>query len=287
MAKDSKEAQKAAAEAEAAAAAKKQAGLDAVLASLQQAKKVGGWQGDQGVAPARNATAALSCRCTRLQVACGACLQACTLCDSCQICHACASAGRRQLLALQRLCPLTASQVTVLDKSRAHWKDFKKTDDTIEEELEMHKRSGDQVWPGGWLAVGSKGSNWLLVGAASWCQLCGCCFSDAAASRSLIAAHHAHVSYPHPGLTPCPSLLLSRLPPLPAVPGQAGLPQGSGAARVREGARSAPGLRCAQPRAPLMLALAAAGQCLPAQVAALPCCAVIAAAKLLRARERV
>ena len=40
VAKDSKEAQKA--EAEAAAAAKKQAGLDAVLASLQQAKKVGG-----------------------------------------------------------------------------------------------------------------------------------------------------------------------------------------------------------------------------------------------------
>lgn len=49
-------------------------------------------------------------------------------------------------------------QVTVLDKSRADWKDFKKTDDTIEEELEMHKRSGDQVcigcplpaasWPG-------------------------------------------------------------------------------------------------------------------------------------------
>ncbi|PRW18331.1 craniofacial development 1 [Chlorella sorokiniana] len=71
VAKDSKEAQKA--EAEAAAAAKKQAGLDAVLASLQQAKKV-----------------------------------------------------------------------TVLDKSRADWKDFKKTDDTIEEELEMHKRSGDQ-----------------------------------------------------------------------------------------------------------------------------------------------
>ncbi|KAL4458082.1 hypothetical protein ABPG75_012947 [Micractinium tetrahymenae] len=37
-----------------------------------------------------------------------------------------------------------AKKVTVLDKSRADWKDFKKTDDTIEEELEMHKRSGDQ-----------------------------------------------------------------------------------------------------------------------------------------------
>lgn len=44
--------------------------------------------------------------------------------------------------------PITARppcQVTVLDKSRADWKDFKKTDETIEEELEMHKRSGDQV----------------------------------------------------------------------------------------------------------------------------------------------
>ncbi|KAI7845227.1 hypothetical protein COHA_001271 [Chlorella ohadii] len=37
-----------------------------------------------------------------------------------------------------------AKKVTVLDKSRADWKDFKKTDETIEEELEMHKRSGDQ-----------------------------------------------------------------------------------------------------------------------------------------------
>lgn len=43
VAKDSKEAQQA--EAEAAAAAKKKAGLDAVLASLQQAKKVGGGRG--------------------------------------------------------------------------------------------------------------------------------------------------------------------------------------------------------------------------------------------------
>ena len=40
VAKDSKEAQEAEAEAEAAAAEKKKAGLDAVLASLQQAKKV-------------------------------------------------------------------------------------------------------------------------------------------------------------------------------------------------------------------------------------------------------
>lgn len=71
VAAGSKEAQKAAAEAE--AAARKQAGLDAVLASLQQAKKV-----------------------------------------------------------------------TVLDKSRADWKDYKKKDETVEEELEMHKRSADQ-----------------------------------------------------------------------------------------------------------------------------------------------
>jgi hypothetical protein len=38
--------------------------------------------------------------------------------------------------------------VTVLDKSRADWKDFKQGDETVEEELEMHKRSGDQVGPG-------------------------------------------------------------------------------------------------------------------------------------------
>ncbi|KAI3435540.1 hypothetical protein D9Q98_001605 [Chlorella vulgaris] len=71
VARDSKEAQQA--EADAAAAAKKKAGLDAVLASLQQAKKV-----------------------------------------------------------------------TVLDKSRSDWKDFKQADDSIEEELEVHKRSGGQ-----------------------------------------------------------------------------------------------------------------------------------------------
>jgi hypothetical protein len=73
VAKDSREAQRAAAAADTAAAERKRAGLDAVLASLQQAKKV-----------------------------------------------------------------------TVLDKSRADWKDFKKQDDAVEEELEMHKRSGDQ-----------------------------------------------------------------------------------------------------------------------------------------------
>jgi hypothetical protein len=35
-----------------------------------------------------------------------------------------------------------AKKVTVLDKSRVDWKDYKKTDDTVEEELEAHKRSG-------------------------------------------------------------------------------------------------------------------------------------------------
>lgn len=35
-----------------------------------------------------------------------------------------------------------AKKVTVLDKSRSDWKDFKKTDDQVEEELEAHKRSG-------------------------------------------------------------------------------------------------------------------------------------------------
>lgn len=121
--------------------------------------------------------------------------------DSCQICHARASAGRRQLLALQRSSPSTASQVTVLDKSRADWKDFKKTDETIEEELEMHKRSGDQVRPGGsGLARGwVKGRDWLLIGAASWCaNLVVAPALMLAASRSLNAGRHAHASYPHP-----------------------------------------------------------------------------------------
>lgn len=49
----------------------------------------------------------------------------------------------------------------MLDKSRADWKDFKKTDETVEEELEMHKRSGDQVqegrWVGGWVVDGEVG----------------------------------------------------------------------------------------------------------------------------------
>ncbi|KAH7618928.1 putative Craniofacial development protein 1 [Nannochloris sp. 'desiccata'] len=35
-----------------------------------------------------------------------------------------------------------AKKVTVLDKSRIDWKDYKKTDDTVDEELEAHKRSG-------------------------------------------------------------------------------------------------------------------------------------------------
>ena len=35
-----------------------------------------------------------------------------------------------------------AKKVTVLDKSKLDWKDYKKTDDTVEEELEAHKRSG-------------------------------------------------------------------------------------------------------------------------------------------------
>ena len=38
-----------------------------------------------------------------------------------------------------------AKKVSVLDKSRADWQGFKKADDGIEEELELHKRSGDQV----------------------------------------------------------------------------------------------------------------------------------------------
>lgn len=55
----------------------------------------------------------------------------------------------RQRTRLRRHTP-APTQVTVLDKSRADWKDFKKGDDAVEEELEMHKRSGDQArasWP--------------------------------------------------------------------------------------------------------------------------------------------
>ena len=37
---------------------------------------------------------------------------------------------------------MQAKKVTVLDKSRLDWKDFKKTDDTVDEELAAHKRSG-------------------------------------------------------------------------------------------------------------------------------------------------
>lgn len=33
----------------------------------------------------------------------------------------------------------------MLDKSRADWKDLKQGDEALEEELEMHKRSADQV----------------------------------------------------------------------------------------------------------------------------------------------
>lgn len=35
-----------------------------------------------------------------------------------------------------------AKKVTVFDKSQADWKDYKKTDELVEEELETHKRSG-------------------------------------------------------------------------------------------------------------------------------------------------
>lgn len=35
-----------------------------------------------------------------------------------------------------------AKKVTVLDKSKLDWKDYKKADGTIDEELEAHKRSG-------------------------------------------------------------------------------------------------------------------------------------------------
>ncbi len=72
---------------------------------------------------------------------------ACTLCQGC----APVPLHRPHAPPLNHPC-----QVTVLDKSRADWKDFKKTDETIEEELEMHKRSGDQV------RLGSRGGSAIV-----------------------------------------------------------------------------------------------------------------------------
>ena len=84
-------------------------------------------------------------------------------------------------------------QVTVLDKSRADWKDFKKADDTIDEELEMHKRSGDQV---------GRGAGEVRLGASCCC---------------LALRHHTSLcpgpTFPHPlahhhcpaGCTPPPA----------------------------------------------------------------------------------
>ena len=50
-----------------------------------------------------------------------------------------------------------------MDKSKSDWQQFKRSDDKLEVELELHKRSGDQVrtmyWGRRWAAWG-----WLL-----WC----------------------------------------------------------------------------------------------------------------------
>lgn len=64
-------------------------------------------------------------------------------------------------------------QVTVLDKSRSDWKDFKTTNEELEEELETYKKSSGTVgagprgtsggWPNlEWAQLGSGLWGWLL-----------------------------------------------------------------------------------------------------------------------------
>lgn len=148
VAAGSKEAQKAAAEAE--AAARKQAGLDAVLASLQQAKKVGARCGSGTAAACMVPWAG---RCARREQRRRGVPLVLPEGKGCRT-AACQTAEHQGLPCGPPLPgppppPLSSApppgQVTVLDKSRADWKDYKKKDETVEEELEMHKRSADQV----------------------------------------------------------------------------------------------------------------------------------------------
>lgn len=119
VAAGSKEAARAAKAAEEAAAARNKAGLDAVLASLAQAKKVGLWD-----CAARTARSQGWRPSTPQSLA--------------------APAGRPAREAAPPPPYMLLPQVTVLDKSRADWKDYKKGDEVVEEELELHKRSGGQ-----------------------------------------------------------------------------------------------------------------------------------------------
>ena len=102
----------------------------------------------------------------------------------------------------------------MLDKSRADWKDYKKADDTIEEELEMHKRSGDQVRrPGAGRAVGwghMQGQGGGGAGGGAGCPA-GCCPHALPALALLLPPPAAP---PLPLCTPCPL----HTPPLPSPP---------------------------------------------------------------------
>ena len=55
-------------------------------------------------------------------------------------------------------------KVTVLDKTRSDWTEFKSTDADIDAELEAHKRSAGQV--GGVLSLGLCGALWRRTGSA-------------------------------------------------------------------------------------------------------------------------
>lgn len=110
--------------------------------------------------------------------------------------EAAAAAARKQagldavLASLQQ-----AKKVTVLDKSRADWKDYKQADDSIEEELEMHKRSGDQVG-GGEHGGGCRHARvgLLWAGGCSRCWLA----SRPAAAPQPCPCTDAHLPHPHP-----------------------------------------------------------------------------------------
>lgn len=48
------------------------------------------------------------------------------------------------LISVPAALPMVVPQVSVLDKSKMDWKDFKSSDATLEEELELYKKSGDK-----------------------------------------------------------------------------------------------------------------------------------------------
>ena len=154
VAKDSKEAKKAeeAAAGEEGAAARNKAGLDAVLGSLAQAKKVR-W-GALAVEPSRR-VAVHGGPGVRQRTGSSRQWSPVPLLGAILPLQAPEEAPNTPLPPLPPgtppQAPLPASlpfhataQVTVLDKSRSDWKDYKKSDEGVDEELEMHKRSGAQ-----------------------------------------------------------------------------------------------------------------------------------------------